>query len=463
MILNPANCHFILNIKEDNPDKEHRDFSIITFVVSILHFQGIILSSFKYLESILFKEKKNKDINKTGVASIYFILQFTKTLQVFIKDGKMQEFQPFIMERMMSKFEKEVDYNISESGVHPMTLKELIDYDPENINRLLATEIDYAHANGIPELRENIAALYKGATAENMLVTVGAIEANYNSISTLLSPGDEIVVMLPNYMQIWGIAKNCSLNLKTFHLQEKNGWAPDLDELNEVVTENTKLIAVCNPDNPTGYILTETEMNAIITIAERVNAWILADEVYAGAERLTDEQAPSFYGLYDKVIAVGSLSKAYGLPGLRVGWAVGPAETVDAIWARHEYTTLSATMLSNHLAAIALSPEVRPRIIQRTREYIRKGFPVLREWMDSHEDTFSITPPQAAAIAFVRYHLDINSTKFAERLIKEKSVLLVPGDHFGLDNFLRISYGLPHDYLTAALDRIHELVMELKG
>ena len=375
----------------------------------------------------------------------------------------MTEFQPFIMERMMSKFEKEVEYNISESGVHPMTVKELIDYDPENINRLLDTEINYAHANGIPELRENIAAMYNGATAENVLVTVGAIEANYNTISTLLSPGDEIIVMLPNYMQIWGIAKNLNLNLKTFHLREENGWAPDINELHDHISDNTKLITVCNPNNPTGYILTEEEMDEIVSAASWVDAWILADEVYAGAERSTDEQTPSFYGRYDKVLAVGSLSKAYGLPGLRIGWVVGPVDTADDIWARHEYTTLSATMLSNHLAAIALSPEVRPRIIQRTRDYIRKGFPVLQQWMDSHENTFSIIPPQAAAIAFARYHLDINSTEFAERLIKEKSVLLVPGDHFGIDNFLRISYGLPHDYLTGALDRIHELIMELEN
>ena len=204
-------------------------------------------------------------------------------------------------------------------------------------------------------------------------------------------------------------------------------------------------------------------MDAIVSAAGRSGAWILADEVYAGGERSTDEQTLSFYGRYDKVLAVGSLSKAYGLPGLRIGWAVAPVDTVDDIWARHEYTTLSATMLSNHLAAIALSPEVRPRIIQRTRDYIRKGFPVLQQWMDSHENTFSIIPPQAAAIAFARYHLDINSTEFTERLIKEKSVLIVPGDHFGLDHFLRISYGLPHDYLTAALDRIHELIMELKS
>ncbi len=155
------------------------------------------------------------------------------------------------------------------------------------------------------------------------------------------------------------------------------------------------------------------------------------------------------------------MSKAYGLPGLRLGWTVGPKETVEEIWARHEYTTLSATMLSNKLAAIALSPEVRPRLIQRARNYIRRGFPILQEWMNSHENIFSLTPPDASAIAFIRYNLDINSTSLVNRLCKEKSVLIVPGDHFGLDHFVRISFGLPKEYLIPALDRIHELVVEL--
>ena len=212
----------------------------------------------------------------------------------------MSIFQPFLMERMMSKYEQDVEFNLSESGVHPVSLAELLGDAPEVINRLLATELGYSYANGVPELRENIAALYDGAKPENVLVTLGAIEANFNTVHTLLSGDGEIAVMLPNYMQIWGIAKNFGLDMKTFHLREDRGWALDVAELNEVVTDDTKLIAVCNPNNPTGYILTENEMDSVVTAAERVGAWILADEVYAGAERLTDEQTPSFYGRYDR-------------------------------------------------------------------------------------------------------------------------------------------------------------------
>lgn len=373
----------------------------------------------------------------------------------------MPQFQPFVMERMMSKFEKAVDFNLSESGVHPMTLLDLFKDDPEGLAGLHSLEMDYAHANGIPELRQNIADLYPGAGPENVLVTVGAIEANYDILWGLLSAGDQAAVMLPNYMQIWGLAKNLGLDLKTFSLNEKSGWALDFKQFEEAVTAKTKLIAVCNPNNPTGYILKNEEMDAIIEAARWSGAWILADEVYAGAERLAEAQTPSFYGRYDKVLAVGSLSKAYGLPGLRIGWAVGPADIIDELWARHEYLTLSATMLSNHLAAYALSPRVRPRIIQRTRSFIRRGYPVLEQWMKEQGDILSGVPPQAAAIAFVKYNLDINSTQLVDRLRDEKKVLIVPGDHFGLDHFVRISYGQPHDYLKPALERIGDLLKEI--
>ena len=374
----------------------------------------------------------------------------------------MNTFQPFELERMMSKWENVVAYNLTESGVHPVTLREMLD-DPAMIEELLDTELNYVQSNGALELREHIAALYPGATPDNVLVTVGCAEANFISTQTLLAPGDEIAVMLPNYMQIWGIAHNYGMQVKEFHLKEDLDWAPDLDELEQAVSKRTKLIAVCNPSNPTGRILTEAEMDAIVKAAERAGAWLLADEVYSGAERVTDTQTPSFWGRYDKVLAMGSLSKAYGLPGLRIGWVVAPVDTMDEIWARHEYTTIGTTMLANKLATIALSPQMRPRLIQRTRDYIRRGFPILEGWLEGHEGTFTLVPPQAAAIAFVRYHLDVNSTELVQRLIHEKSVYVVPGDHFGLDHFLRISYGLPHDYLKPALDRIHELIVELQG
>jgi hypothetical protein len=372
-----------------------------------------------------------------------------------------REFQPFEMERMQSKWENAVQYNLSESGVHPLTIRELVP-DADQLEKLLATRLEYPQANGIVELRDRIAALYPGATHDHVLVTVGCAEANKITLETMLRPGDEAVVMLPNYMQVWGAAKNLGATVKEFHLREDLGWAPDLDELSRVVTNKTRLIAICNPDNPTGYILKPDEIQAIISAADRVGAWILADEIYSGAEQHTDVHTPTIYGRYDRVICTNGLSKANGLPGLRIGWVVAPPEVADDIWARHEYTTISAGYLDERLATYALTPEVRARLIRRSRDYVRRNYSILDAWIESHEGMFSLVPPQAAAIAFIRYNLHVNSTDLIWRLIREKSVLIVPGDHFGMDHFVRIGFGNPADYVKTGLDRIHELMASIK-
>ena len=375
----------------------------------------------------------------------------------------MPKFQPFVMERMMGKWENEVEVNLSESGVHPLKLGELMALAGRSVDELADIEINYPQANGTRELRRTIAAFYPGAGEDNVIVTTGAAEANFLIVNTLLEPGEEAVIMRPNYLQIWGIAKNRGVTVKDFDLVEDKGWAPDLDGLARTVSSRTKLIAICNPNNPTGRILTRPEMAAIVAAAEKVGAWILSDEVYAGAERENDVQTPSFYGMYDKVLAVGSMSKAYGLPGLRTGWVVGPPKVLDELWARHDYITITNTMLSDKLTAIALSAAVRPKILARTRGLIRAGYPVLEKWVAEHGNMFQLYPSQAAAIAFLRYNLDIGSTEFTERLRDEKSVLIVPGDHFGFDRHLRISFGLPHDYLAKGLGRLDQLCSELKG
>lgn len=370
-------------------------------------------------------------------------------------------FQPFVMERMMSKYEQTVDFNLSESGVHPLTVAELIGEDSEILADVLATDLTYPEVNGIPELRRNIADLYDGAGEEDIIVTVGGIEANYLAITTLLDPGDHMVAMVPNYMQVWGLAKNRGVAVDTFGLQQQHEWAPDLDELESKVTSSTKLIAVCNPNNPTGRILTESEMDGIVRVADRVGAYILSDEVYRGAERTTDKETPSFFGRYDRVIAVGSMSKAYGMPGLRLGWAVSNRDAIEDMWARHEYLTISATAVSNRLATHALSETVRPRLVARTREFIRAGFPNLESWAGSRPGLFKPISHQASAVALLEYTMDINSSELADRLRVEKSVLVVPGDHFGMDGFMRVSFGLPPEILLPALDRVGDLVSDL--
>ena len=377
-------------------------------------------------------------------------------------DQKNMTFTPFDLEYTQSVWEQQVDINLTESGVHPIRLNELLGDETDMVAELLATEINYPHVNGNPALRENIAALYDGAGIENVLVTVGAAEANNIIMQTLMEPGDEVLTQTPTYKQVWGLATNAGHKVRSFRLDPDQGWAIDLDELSAGVNDKTKIIAVVNPNNPTGYIMTDEEMDAVVNAADKSGAWILADEVYRGAEREREEETPSFVGRYDKVLSLGSMSKAYACPGLRVGWIVAPPGTIDDLWRRHEYTTITASMLSNILATHALSPAVRPRLIQRTRDYIRNGFPVLEEWMNSQDGLFSYTPPQASAVSFIRYHLDINSTELMETLCREASVFLGAGDSFGMDHHLRIAFGQERETLEEAFRRIESTLESLK-
>lgn len=371
-------------------------------------------------------------------------------------------FKPFALEQFLSDYEQTVQYNYSESGVHPVGFGELMALAGMQLDELEHVPLNYPEVNGEHALRIQIARLYPNASPENVLVTVGASEANLLAATTLLSPGDEILALRPTYLQFGGMAHNMGVSVRSIELDEARGWRLNLDQLGEFVTTKTRVISIVNPNNPTGSILNEQEIQALIDAAERVGAWILADEVYAGTEHNQAPITKTIYGRYDRVIAVNSLSKAYGLPGLRIGWMVGPEKTIQDLWRRHEYAVVSTTMLSNKLAGVALSEAVRPKLINRTRSLIQTGFSTLEAHLNVHTGAFSMAPPKASALSFVRYHLPINSTKLAERLMQEKDVLMVPGDCFGMDHHLRISSALPLSYLETGFSRLNELVETLR-
>ena len=303
----------------------------------------------------------------------------------------------FELERVQSIYENTVEFNLTESGFHPFTLSELL--TPEQIEGLTSTELGYGQTNGSVSLRERIAALYSGQSIDNVLVTNGSAEANFVACHSLLEAGDEVVMMVPNYMQIWGIVEEMGAIPKAFHLREENGWAPNLDELRILVNSKTRMIVVCNPNNPTGYTLTGEEMREIVRIADSFGAWVYADEVYRGAE-LDGVEIPSFMGMYDKEMVNGGLSKAYALPGLRLGW------------------------------------------------------------LATYGDLFHFVPPKAGGMAFMRYDLEINSAELADRLRTTKSVFILAGDCYGMDHYFRVGIGAEEKMLVAGLSRIRAALKE---
>ena len=367
--------------------------------------------------------------------------------------------QPFELERWQSTWEHQVEYNLSESGVEPLKLSELLDGDA---SVMLNQSLGYSQTNGTEELRKAIAATYPKATANDLLVTNGSSEAIFVALWHFLERGTEVVVMLPNYMQIWGLAKTMRANVKPLWLKEEGEqWSFDLTVLKKIVSKRTKLVAVCNPNNPTGAVLDEERVEAVCEIARKAGAWILSDEVYRGAE-VDGLETETFWARYDKVIVTNGLSKAYGLPGLRIGWALAGRKLAAKLWSYHDYTTIGPSALSDYIASKALQPEMRARILGRTRAILRSNLALLKDWVHEHREYLSFIPPKAGAIAFLKYHRKINSTKLAERLLHEKSTLIVPGDHFGMDHYLRIGYGSDSARLTAGLERVGQLLSTLE-
>lgn len=367
---------------------------------------------------------------------------------------------PFEMERWQSTWEHRVRFNLSESGVHPMTPLELLELAGADPRELLGHRLGYNQSNGSDELRERIAALY-GAEPGNVLVGNGGAESNYVTAWSLLEPDDAVVMEVPNYMQLWGLAEAFGGEVRSFPLLEDRGWAPDLERLAERAA-GARAIIVTNPNNPTGAILSEEEMDEIVRIAERAGAWLIADEIYTGAE-LDGRPTASFWGRYERLIVTAGLSKAYGLPGLRVGWVVGPADFIRRLWSYKDYTSIAPGTLSDLCARLALRPDVRAKIGARTREILNENLPALTEWLGRRPETFDFTPPRAGAICYTRYNLDIGSSELARRLKDEQDVLIVPGDHFRMDGFMRIGFGPPRAELLEALERIETVLTSLSG
>jgi aspartate/methionine/tyrosine aminotransferase len=365
------------------------------------------------------------------------------------------QIEEFTLERIQSLYENLVEFNLSDSGVHPYSLKELLAAD--QLLGLHEVELGYGWTNGGVELRDTIARLYNGRDRDNVMVTNGSAEANFILVMTVLEPGDELVLFVPNYLQIRGWAKALGVTVKEIVLREEMGWLPDLDEVRAAVTPKTKMISLCNPNNPTGSLLPRETMDALVDIARDHDVYLHADEIYKGSE-LDTEESVSFADLYEKAVVTAGLSKAMALPGLRLGWLVGPAKEIYGTWQRKDYTSITTGALSEHIANIVLQPAKRAEILSRSRHLLRENRTLLTSWIETHNNLFSYLPPRAGGMAFVRYNRHINSSVLVDRVREQKSVMLVPGDVYGLDGYVRIGIGAQKHHLKAGLERFADFM-----
>lgn len=357
-------------------------------------------------------------------------------------------FVTFDLERWQGTWENQVRYNLSESGVHPLSIAELLDLSGGSVDAFTALRMVYSQSDGTEELRAAIAALYPGATPNHVTVTVGSSEANFIACWTLIERGDRVVVVTPTYMQTHGLARNFGAEVVELPLRPERRWQPDPAEIARAITPGTKLVVVTNPNNPTGQILADDASAVLLDRVRATGAWLLADEVYRGAER-QGAITPSFWGGAERVLAVNGLSKAYGLPGLRIGWIVSSPEFKQSVVRRHDYTVIGPSPASDYLARRALG--ARERIQARTRRILNTNWPTLERWLTGFDGLFDWIEPAAGAICMVRYRTELGALDLVEQIRARHGILLVPGDHFDLPRHLRLGYGNEPDEFAPAL------------
>ena len=348
------------------------------------------------------------------------------------------KFPSFDLERIQSIYENSVEVNLTESGIEPLSLKELM--NPQELEKLLNLPLGYGYTQGTPLLRQRISNLYDGFDESNVLVTSGSSEAIFISAILTVSKGDRVVMMTPNYLSFNGVAEALGADVDYVPLIKKEKWEWDLDCLDEKVINKTKVISICNPNNPTGSVLNLEQMLRVIEIASRVGAYLLIDEVYIGAE-LESKRTKSFLGMYEKTIITSGLSKSYAHPGLRIGWIISDKSFVEEAWAIKDYTTIASSSLSQHIASKVLEPETISKLRLRTKELLNKNLETFSKWILPYSNHLSFLKPEAGGFAFVKYDMDINSTDLVHDLRKNEGVFIVPGDNFGMDGYFRVGLG----------------------
>jgi aspartate/methionine/tyrosine aminotransferase len=368
----------------------------------------------------------------------------------------------FRVEIWMNRWETRCRYNLAETCVDSITAAELLalaGMDPADLVAELAPmRLGYGAIEGSERLRAAVAALYAAVTPERVLVAHGAIGANHLVYEAMVEPGDVVVSVVPTYQQHVSVPESLGAEVRQVRLREADGWRLDLDELAEAA-RGAKLISITNPNNPTGALLDADALARITEIAGRAGAWILADEVYRGLDQDAPGTSPSFVDLYPRTIAIGSMSKAFSLAGLRLGWVIAPPEVLEAVSRHRDYSVISVGMVDDLLAAIAL--EHADALLTRNRAIVRGNLATLDGWV-AEEPRISYVKPVAGTTALLRFDAPLSSEAFCARLLDAEGVLVVPGSAFDVEGVVRIGYANDPAVLTAGLERTSTFVATLQ-
>lgn len=364
------------------------------------------------------------------------------------------DIKPFGVEMWMNEFENNCELNLAETCVESLTLGELFEIAKVQnsiLSDLSAMKMTYGAIEGSDRLRSAIASLYATQTPANVLTTHGTIGANSLVHQTLVGRGDHVISVIPTYQQHYSIPESLGADIELLHLKAENAFLPDLDALRAMVRPDTRLIAINNPNNPTGALMDRDFLEQIVGIARSVGAWLLCDEVYRGTDQHGDGVTAAVADLYEKGISTAGMSKAFSLAGLRLGWIVGPVELLHQVMIHRDYNTISVGQVDELFAALAL--ENRDKILARAHRITRQNLQIVSDWIEG-EPLISWVKPKSGTTALLKYDLPISSREFCVALLEEEGVMLTPGSAMDMEGWLRLGYTNPTDDLRAGLIKL---------
>ena len=362
----------------------------------------------------------------------------------------------FVLERSQTLYENDVAINLTESGVHPAAISEIL--SEAELAELAALPLGYGYTDGNPSLRELVAAWYPRAASENVLIAHGSSEANLLTVMALTERGDHIVVIVPNFMQVDGLAHSLGIDVTQVALRPVDDWQPDIAALEAAIGPRTKLITLCDPNNPTGMTLTQSSRRALAELSDRTGIWVHVDEIYRGSE-IDAVDAPTIYGMGKRVIVTGGLAKSFGCPGLRMGWMIGPQSLVAECHRFQDYTSIGTGVVAQFVAERALREPVRSKLLSRGRHILMAGRQRVAEWLEGR-DGWTWVVPQASGMAFLRYEMGIPSEALVEGLRRAKGVFVCAGSWFGIEGHIRVGFGVDPHHLESGLAGIDEYLRE---
>jgi len=350
------------------------------------------------------------------------------------------EIAPFRIEEYYAVHEFTAPHMLSSSDAESVAIADVLALEPDAAERLFAQRLGYTESAGAPELRAAAAVLYETTSPEDVIVVAAAEEGIFAAYHALLQPGNHVVVETPCYESALQVARSTGADVSEWRRSAVDNWAHDLDALEALLRPNTRLVYVNTPHNPTGLLMPREVLDRVVELCAERGAWLFADEVYRELEHDPADRLPAAVDLYDRAISLGSMSKTYGLPGLRLGWlASRDRDALARIVSLKHYTTICSSAPSELLSALALRH--RDVFADRSRAIVLSNLELVDAFLTRHASRLSWVRPNASTIGFVRVEGVDDTAPFCERLVADAGVLLLPGTVYDVPTHVRLGFG----------------------